>query len=92
MTTALTPSRPPAYSPLLKMPLWTSFTVSQPSYGGRRFPWRSDQRLAMSQRSSCYQYLHLLAQGYSQQPLFPPGWLNVTIVMVMTMVTVVVTN
>ncbi|XP_063613826.1 venom phosphodiesterase 2-like [Penaeus indicus] len=61
-----------AYSPILKMPLWTSFTITQPSVGGRRFPWRSDLRLALSQRSSCVHYLQLLLQGYSQQPLFPP--------------------
>ncbi|XP_042225372.1 venom phosphodiesterase 2-like [Homarus americanus] len=61
-----------AYSSLVKMPLWTSFTLETQSRGSRAFSWRSDVRLGVDQRIPCSAYQTLAPLQISPQPLFPP--------------------
>ncbi|XP_071537330.1 venom phosphodiesterase 2-like [Panulirus ornatus] len=61
-----------AYSPLVKMPLWTSFTLDWKNRGTQNYPWKSDIRLMANQGISCNSYQSLFSQKISPQPLFPP--------------------
>ncbi|XP_069938908.1 venom phosphodiesterase-like isoform X2 [Cherax quadricarinatus] len=61
-----------AYSPLVKLPLWTSFTVSSMNQVTRAAPWMSDVRLAPEQSATCSSYHTVTSYNVTAQPLFPP--------------------
>ncbi|XP_066960848.1 venom phosphodiesterase-like [Macrobrachium rosenbergii] len=61
-----------AYSTALKMPLWTSFTVSGSQKGSRPVRWRSDIRLGLDEMIPCSSHDALRPYNITRLPLFPP--------------------
>ncbi|KAG7178039.1 Venom phosphodiesterase 2-like 1 [Homarus americanus] len=60
-----------AYAPHVRLPLWTSFTVSSIHETNRYPPWRSDVRLTPEQTANCPSYDSVTSYNITRQPLFP---------------------
>ncbi|KAK4327360.1 hypothetical protein Pmani_002188 [Petrolisthes manimaculis] len=66
-----------AYSPELKHPLWTSFSIENVNREGKcegeHCPkWRSDVRLRPQHSATCPSFTSVAAYNISRHPLFPP--------------------
>ncbi|CAL4075250.1 unnamed protein product, partial [Meganyctiphanes norvegica] len=59
------------YSSTLRMPLWTSFTISGFTHQVPIYEWSSDPRLTEENTPTCAAYDEL--KNVSMGPLFPPG-------------------
>lgn len=61
-----------AYSPVVKLPLWVSFTLSNINTVSSHPAWRSDVRLTPEQTGNCPSYDSVISYNVTRQPLFPP--------------------
>ncbi|KAK8720024.1 hypothetical protein OTU49_013619, partial [Cherax quadricarinatus] len=59
------------YSKVLKVPLWTSFTLQEPPMETPATSWSSDPRLAPHDAATCQDYLTVV--NVTMTPLFPPS-------------------